>query len=124
MRRSVTLFLALVLAACATTSGSFATVEGTTYDMEKMDQVKAGMKLESVLALVGEPIEKTVTGEGTVYRYHMVREKLDYDRAMGVLAVEKKTVRSDTVELLFADDGFLLKKTHRFSETGPEDKKD
>jgi hypothetical protein len=114
--------LTLLITACATTPGDFKTVKGRTFDLEKMEQVRAGMSLKEVMEMVGEPHLKVDQEEGTLYQYFMVREKLEYDKALGVFAVEKKTTRTDKADLLFAEDGFLLNKKYEYSVTRPKEK--
>lgn len=97
------------LFACSHVKGSFRTVDGQAYDLEKMEQVQTGMTVEDVTSLVGTPMSVTLAGDKEIHRYYQVREKIDKDRAMGVFSVEKKTTETYEVILTY-EDGIVVHK--------------
>jgi outer membrane protein assembly factor BamE (lipoprotein component of BamABCDE complex) len=114
---------AVLLFACSHVKGSFRTVDGQVYDLEKMEQVQTGMTVDDVASLVGNPMVVTEDGEKTLHRYYMVREKIDKDKAMGVFSIEKKTTETYEVILTY-EDGILVHKRLTRSVDKPKEKDD
>ena len=118
---AVPIFVCVFLFACSHVQGTFRTVDGTSYDLEKMEQVRTGMTLEEVTALVGSPSRVTSEGDTVVHRYFMVREKIDTDRAIGVIPVKKKTTEMYEVILNY-EKGVVVRKKLTRSVEKPKEK--
>jgi outer membrane protein assembly factor BamE (lipoprotein component of BamABCDE complex) len=114
------LAIALVFG-CSHVKGSFRNVDGKAYDLDKMEKVKPGMTLDEVTALVGNPYSVTELGSTVVHRYFMARERVDKDKALGVVSVEKKTTETYEVILDYVDDIVVRKQLTRSVEK-PEEK--
>jgi len=122
MRKLIALLFACAfLLACSHVPGTFRTIEGTAYDLEKMEQVQTGMTLEEVTALVGPPLSVTGKGDTVAHRYFMVREKVDTDRAVGFIPVKKKTTEMYEVILSY-EKGVVVRKQLTRSVEKPKEK--
>lgn len=122
MRKLTVMLLAATLVfGCSHVKGSFRNVDGKAYDLDKMEEVKPGMTLDEVTALVGNPYSVTELGNTVVHRYFMARERVDKDKALGVVSVEKKTTETYEVILDYVDDIVVRKQITRSVEK-PEEK--
>jgi outer membrane protein assembly factor BamE (lipoprotein component of BamABCDE complex) len=115
------IFTCTFLFACSHVPGTFRTIEGTAYDLEKMDQVQTGMTMEEVAALVGSPLSVSGVGETVTHRYYMVREKTDTDRVVGFIPVRKKTTEMYEI-LLKYEEGVVVRKQLTRSVEKPKEK--
>ena len=115
------IFACAFLFDCSHVPGTFRTVEGTAYDIERMEQVQTGMTLEEVAALVGPPLSVTGEGDTFAHRYFMVREKVDTDRAVGFIPVKKKTTETYEVVLSY-EKGVVVRKQLTRSVEKPKEK--
>ena len=122
MRKICLLSLATVIFfGCSHVKGNFRNVEGGAFDLAKMEQVKTGLTLEEVTALVGPPYSTTEEGDTVVQRYYMVREKIDKDKAIGVFSLEKKTTETYNVTLTY-ENGILVNKHYLREVDKPKEK--
>ena len=122
MKKIALLFLlAACLWGCSHVPGVFRTVEGTAFDLEKMEQVQPGMTFEEVFRLVGNPGTVTKEGDRTLHRYYMIREKTDTDRVAGIVPIRKKTTEMYEV-LLNYENGVVTRKQLTRSVEKPKEK--
>ena len=96
-------------------------MDGTAFDLERMEQVQPGMSSEEVFRLVGRPVSVSEEGSRTVHRYYMVREKTDTDRVAGIVPVRKKTTEMYEV-LLNYENGVVTRKQLTRSVEKPKEK--
>jgi outer membrane protein assembly factor BamE (lipoprotein component of BamABCDE complex) len=118
---SVLIIAAVLVSGCSHVKGSFRNVDGKAYDLDKMEQVQTGMTIGQVTALVGEPYSITELGSTMVHRYFMVREKIDKDKALGVISVEQKTTETYEVIIDYENNILVRKQLTRAVEK-PEEK--
>jgi outer membrane protein assembly factor BamE (lipoprotein component of BamABCDE complex) len=122
MKKITLLFLlAACLCGCSHVPGVFRTVEGTAFDLERMEQVQPGMSSEEVFRLVGRPVSVSEEGSRIVHRYYMVREKVDTDRVVAVVPIRKKTTEMYEV-LLNYENGVVTRKQLTRSVEKPKEK--
>ena len=114
-------FAAVLMLACSHVKGNFRNVDGNAFDLDKMEQVRTGLALDEVIGLVGNPYSVTEEGEKVIHRYFMVREKIDKDKAIGVISLEKKTTETYEVVLTY-ENNILMHKNFTRSVDKPKEK--
>ena len=121
MKKNVFLLFLLLILGCSHIPGVFRTTEGKAFDLEKMEQVQPKMTSEEVFRLVGSPLNISEEGDRVIHRYHMVRQKVDTDRIVGIIPIRKKTTEMYEV-LLTYENGVVARKKLTRSVEKPKEK--